>query len=623
MESIKNGLLRFFKKTWEIIKAYFRKDNVIISLVLTLLIQAAALCLMESFYYKVSDISLPKYLYNLLFWLIITALFTFVTGRLRWGSFITVLLSGILGTAQYMCMIFRDSPILPWDVLSLGTALSVVGNYEFQMTEQIEKIYLYYALLLGLSLLVTLKIRRKKLLVRSVGAALSILLCLGYSGLSQVTEFQEAIDYYPYLFTPKAVYKRNGFAFSFTSLLKYVNPAAPEGYDPKELEEFAKAYESDSISGYEGEAPNIIVVMDEAFSDLAVLGELVTDTDYMPFFRSLTDNSIKGYTYVSVNGGNTANSEYEFLTGDTMAFLPAGCIPYQQYIKGDYSSLVSQLNDIGFYSTAMHPYNASGWYRDSVYQFFGFTNSYFRSSFGKADLRSYVSDLSCFRRLVSLYNNYDRIEDKPFFNFCITMQNHGGYSDSLDYKNFKHIVTAYTETNSSAVSSYVSLIKYTDNALEFLINYFKHCNEPTVVVFFGDHLPTTFITNPVLRQNGIDPNGEMDIDTFSNLYKVPFLIWANYDIEERYIEATSLNYLSAILCETAELPLTGYQKFLLDLSEKYPAISANFVIDAEGSKKYIHEVENDPDILRYMQLQYNHLFEKKAVLKDFFTLKKQ
>ena len=114
----------------------------------------------------------------------------------------------------------------------------------------------------------------------------------------------------------------------------------------------------------------------------------------------------------------------------------------------------------------------------------------------------------------------------------------------------------------------------------------------------------------------------MDIETFSNLYKVPFVIWANYDIEERYLETSSLNYLSAILCETAGVPLTGYQKYLLDLSKKYPAVSANFAVDAEGSKKYIYQIENDPDINTYMCLQYNHLFEKKKMLEDFFTLKK-
>lgn len=86
--------------------------------------------------------------------------------------------------------------------------------------------------------------------------------------------------------------------------------------------------------------------MDEAFSDLSVLGDFDTNTDYMPFVHSLekgNENTITGYLNTSVCGGNTADTEFEFLTGNTMAFLPVGSIPYQQYIKSKTPSLASYL----------------------------------------------------------------------------------------------------------------------------------------------------------------------------------------------------------------------------------------------------------------------------------------
>ena len=120
--------------------------------------------------------------------------------------------------------------------------------------------------------------------------------------------------------------------------------------------------------------PNIIVIMDEAFSDLSVLGDLETNKDYMPFVHSLqngADNTITGYLNVSVCGGNTADTEFEFLTGNTMAFLPAGSIPYQQYIKDTTPSLASYLKGLGYETYAQHPYNASGWNRETVYPLLG------------------------------------------------------------------------------------------------------------------------------------------------------------------------------------------------------------------------------------------------------------
>ena len=119
----------------------------------------------------------------------------------------------------------------------------------------------------------------------------------------------------------------------------------PEGYTPQIAEEIAEPYggaaaasdseksEEEAVEKDLDTLPNVIVIMNEAFSDLSVFGDFDTDYDYMPFIHSLKDNVIKGNCYVSVKGGNTANSEYEFLTGDSMAFLPAGSVPYQQYLK--------------------------------------------------------------------------------------------------------------------------------------------------------------------------------------------------------------------------------------------------------------------------------------------------
>ena len=162
--------------------------------------------------------------------------------------------------------------------------------------------------------------------------------------------------------------------------MKYLNVKVPDGYDEDAVEAIFDEYK-DVDTGIsktpEDELPSIIVIMNEAFSDLSVLGDFVTNDDVIPFINSLEEDTIKGLLHVSVLGGNTANTEFEFLTGSTMAFLPAGSIPYQQYIDRETPNLTSQLADLGYKTTAIHPYYASGWRRNKVYPLFGFEKSVF------------------------------------------------------------------------------------------------------------------------------------------------------------------------------------------------------------------------------------------------------
>ena len=152
------------------------------------------------------------------------------------------------------------------------------------------------------------------------------------------------------------------------------------------------------------------------------------------------------------------------------------------------------------------------------------------------------------------------------------------------------------------------LLKKTDEAYEYLINYYSKQQDPVMIVFFGDHQPSI--------EMYYDENDEMQ------KYQIPFKIWTNYDIEEQYIEKTSPNYLGAIMTQAAGLPLTGYQKFLLELSEEVPAITVNGYYGSNG-KLYETEDVDSPyydRIHEYNLLEYNSLFDDKNVLRDFFYL---
>ncbi len=526
----------------------------------------------------------------LLFELFMWALF-FLSGSAKLSVRVTAALSMAFGLINHYVMEFRSTPFVPWDIFSIKTAAGVAGNYDFAPGVRVSVVTVLFILVIILARFLDLK-WKKKLLIRLPVAAVGVAALCFFSGLLQSESFQTANYLYPYLFTPAYMTKVNGMAVTFVMDMAYVYVDKPQGYSVEECEELLASYQTAAERGEcldESDYPNIIVIMDEAFSDLAVLGEVAASEDYMPFVHLLqqgAENTITGYLNVSVCGGNTANTEFEFLTGDTMAFLPAGSIPYQQYIKGEIPSLTSHLSELDYATYAMHPYNASGWNRDEVYPWMGFEESYFLGDLsGLEYVRSYVSDASDFSKVIEIYEN--KPKDQPAFIFNVTMQNHGSYTTVYD--NFAADISV-DGVDSVALAQYLSLVRLTDEALEELVAYFDNQEEKTIIVFFGDHQPN----NAVAKYISTDETEEKD------RYVVPYVIWANYDIEESTGVETSVNYLAAHVLRAAGVPTSAYQNFLLELEQYYPVYSAVYSECVE---------ENEELLTDYQKLQYYQLFD--------------
>ena len=574
-------------------------------------------------------------MFNILFVYIIEAVLLLITFSPRFACSLTVLICGLVGFAECMVIQFRSLPIMPWDLLSIGTAMSVAGDYKFQFTEKIVWLLIAFVVLtVAAFLLCRSKIKLKfdiriKIAVRIVCVLLCIPMLAGYANVAWNEDFRDDVRYYPYLFTPRAVYKYNGFYFSFVSLLKYMTVDAPEGYDAQALQATAdniSAEGDDSAGNDDGvKNPNVIVIMNESFSDLSVHGDIGLDMGDTPYIDSLEENTIKGQAYVSVKGGNTPNSEWEFLTGNTMAFLPSGSIPYQQYVRDDTENLLSTLKDKGYKTYSIHPYPASGWDRDTVYPMLGIDESYWSNSFTKNDkIRNYVSDAAVYYKIIRLYHEHLGSEE-PFALFCVTMQNHGGFTNFSEFPDqFPSLEEDMDKLplkmkNKESVAGYSSLVRMSDEALGELIEFFKGEDEPTVILMFGDHQPNSTITKPILSYFGIDEETP-DWNVRSDQFIVPFVLWANYDIEEQDGVVTSLNYLNIMLSEAAGFELSAYQSFRKQLQEKYPVITANFCINDRGELFSWDELDMDADadLLLYKQLQYNHSFDTDNTIEGFF-----
>jgi phosphoglycerol transferase MdoB-like AlkP superfamily enzyme len=521
----------------------------------------------------------------------------------------------IIGLANYYVLEFRSAPIMPWDIYSIGTAASVAGNFSYKLEKQPILVIAGFIILIILSSFVNLEIKGsgkwkvKVYIIRAICAFACIGLMCSFTSMLHKDSTITKYKLYDKLFTPSVMSKRDGTAVAFLMELKYISVDKPDGYSAEAASKILASYEDvTEIETVSDNLPNIIVIMNEAFSDPAILGDFETNQDYMPFIHSIMngdiDNTISGYMNVSVLGGNTANTEFEFLTGSSMAFLPQGSVAYQQYLKKEMPSLASHLKELGYQTIATHPYNSTGWNRNTAYPLLGFDTMYFiRDYESPIKIRKYVSDKSCYDKIIDIYETND--SSTPLFVFNVTMQNHSSYTD--DFDNFTPDIEVVGST-SKVLNNYLSLIKISDEAVKYLVDYFSAVDDDTIIVMFGDHQPTNSVISNIWKLNGIDASNLSDEDE-ANRYKIPYFIWCNFDIKTQTLQDTSANYLACKILNTAGIPLNPYEAFLEDLSSEYPILTSIRTEDKDGKS---HETKELMDALNdYAILQYNRLFGRK------------
>ena len=562
---------------------------------------------------------------NCVFFYLIYLFLAFLCGSFRIGYSVASAVFSLIGIANYFVVQFRSSPIVPWDLYSIGTAASVADNYTYSFSWRFVSTFIAFGLLFVLGTRITWKISLP--VIRIIGMILTagLFVCSVYS--LQKKEVKDWLGMDQTLFTPNVRYRNNGFLAAFLGNIHLINVQEPSGYSVRKVEEIVSQTAAGDIQEAALEdfdaskAPNIIVIIDEAFSDLQVRGEFGVDQDYMPYFRSMMEDQTGGHLMVSVKGGNTANSEYELVSGDTMAFLPAGSVVYQQFIRDTIPVIPSQLASLGYATTAIHPYLRTGWERDRVYELIGFEKFLAQEDFIDPQyIRNYISDVSAFDKIIEVMENADPSE--PQFIFEVTMQNHSGYSKEFPGFTEKIHLTdlTYSNVQTAACEKYLTLIYETDLALKHMMEYFEKQEDPTIIVMFGDHQPSDYVTNVVDRLTGYDPDSE-DLEEAQKSFIVPYFIWSNFDLPLEDHELTSLNYVMPDIFAAAGIPMTGYQKYLLGLQEKIPVICAGTYIDAQGAyHSYDEQNELTPLLNTYNILQYNHMTDIDHRVREFFAI---
>lgn len=526
----------------------------------------------------------------------------FIAGRTSISMAICVAAIAIIGVGNYFVVMFRSNPIVPWDIYSFETAMGVADNYVFSVDWALAEHIAMFILMLIVG--VRTNIRLNKKILRPI---LTVAMCIpAYFYISYLWQdnLERNTGLNDTLFNAKYMHSKDGFFVSFILDIHFLQIEEPKNYSDEYALSLLNEQEVEKVETPE-ELPDIIAIMDETFSDPAVLGEFETNKDYMPFVHSIlrgeVANTISGYTDVSVLGGNTANSEFEFLTGNSMAFFPNGSVPYLQYIRDGISTIVPQLEEYGYTTYGTHPYRAKGWNREFIYDLMGFDYRYFQGSFPFEDkLRNYVSDEADFKSILEWRNN----TEGPFFMFNVTMQNHSNYGG--DFDNFDpQIVAKFKNTYSNKyLNKYLSLMYETDQDVASLLSELSQSDRKTIVVFWGDHQPNDYVVRPIYKEYGLDFDNQT-YEQQQQRQKTPFFIWANYDIQEQTNVEISLNYLNILLFETAGLQLDEYQTFRKNLWQgQIPMMNAVGYRNDDGD---LVEYDDAPEEIQNLLNEYQNI----------------
>ena len=534
------------------------------------------------------------------------------------GVILGVLFFTVIGIAQYFVVLYKGSPILPSDIFALGTAAAVSGGYDLIITKDVLWLLVACAIVIFLMEFITPVVEFSgKRCAPAIAANVVCALVVGGSaaGFLGRVDLAETFGTDKAIWQPLVAYKTQSFMPSFLTLAQQMRLQPPAGYARDTAErleaEYAASYEAtlteasaEVAAQFDEARPTVIAIMNESFSDLSAMDGLGVGYQGPTCLKSLGDAAFTGDLAVSVHGGGTANSEFEFLTGNSMAHLGVAFYPYSTFNLSRVESLPRQFAELGYKTTAIHPNLASNWSRDKAYAELGFDEFLDINAFEGAEwFHAGVSDAATYDKMLELL----REDDSPQFIFDLTMQNHGGYtagdvSQTLPLYDFP----AADASLDAQMNEYLTCVERSDLALAAFIEELRTLDRPVVVLFFGDHQPGISSS----FNDAMYP-AENEITHAERIYTTTYAIWANYDIvgndQISARDDMSVNALGAKLMEVIGAPLTDYQKATLASRAAVPAINSVGYRGSDGLWSDLAaddrlETVNDLETLQYLNL---------------------
>ena len=372
-------------------------------------------------------------------------------------------------------------------------------------------------------------------------------------------------------------YAANGFVGAFTINVLNMGIERPEGYSRDTILALLEGFDHTPATE---EYFDVIVVLSESFFDVRTLPGVEFSINPLANFDEIITrpNAFSGLVYTTALSGGTIRPEFDILTGLTTDFLPSGSIPYE-FLRGPMTTYVSHYQDAGYRTIALHPFTERFYMRHMAYPLLGFDKFLGYEQLTQLfdfeyDMIGNVTDISFFESM-RYYLDAALDDNEPIFMFAITMQNHQPFPP-VPAEDIRIQVTSdmLSDAVLSSVKSFTHGLADADTMLGMLVDYIDNRDRPTIMLFFGDHLPNLGGHLAAFTQTGLLTPGELHTpEARAIMYSTPFIIYANRELAPilpNLDNHISTYYLLSIMAYQTGFHRTPYMNLLLDYFRRIP-----------------------------------------------------
>lgn len=444
--------------------------------------------------------------------------------------------------------------------------------------------------------------------------ALALPLLAGFASIMDYREqswTRDRLGIIPIIWDQAENYRHNGFLLAFALNLPMASIASPAGYGAEAID--AIPARMPAIAGKSSGRPDVIMVMSESLWDPTRLANVTLSPDPLAWLR----NKQSGNVFSPEFGGMTANVEFEALTGFSNAFLSAGSIPYQQYIRGSLPSLATFFRGEGYTTLALHPFQGWFWNRDAVYNHLGFQAFLSEENLPAFSKRgTFAADADFTEEMMRQADGLDQ----PFFMFAVTLQGHGPYEPHRYAQDTVAVEGPLSDAARATVSTYAQGVREADESLRRLMEWAKRRKRETIIVFFGDHLPplgAAYVQSGTMPTEVPSRNAAPDV--LQKGRETPLMIWSSRAGVKR-AGTVSPSFLPYFTLKMAGFEHPYYTGVLGLTHEKYAVIDRHMLLKRDGSPvvDWNRDGREDATIRNLRLIQYDVMFGKGHSLDRFF-----
>ncbi|HJB24338.1 MAG TPA: LTA synthase family protein [Candidatus Jeotgalibaca pullicola] len=511
--------------------------------------------------------------------------FYFLTVSNAFSSVVLLFFTTIIGIGTQQKSLYRGEPLYPSDIYFLKDFTFLLEMVDVGIVISI--VVVFIALIA--SLVLYFKKRRKPHLTKNlkitriVSFAVTTLLLFYIYQFNQPGNKVKAIfnDHVEWIsYSQERNYSQNGVVSGLMYNLKSPAVNRPDGYSKEKIQELFEKYSNeanainstrtDSLSDY-----NFVFVMNETFSDPLRIEGMSISEDPMPLYRELIKSNVSGQALSQGYGGGTANIEFEALTGISLEPLSSNITTPFIQLSGqmkDLPTIVDTMKENNLNLTAIHPYNTTMYKRLENYQSLGFDNYLFQDDMkytDRIDENTFISDEAAYKEVLEVINSS---EEKDFVHL-VTMQNHKPFVHKYEDVEF----TVEGAPYNLEVAHYAKGIQYSDYALDQFLREIDTLDEKTIVVFWGDHLPS-FYGNELFERNG-----------HVTMHETPLMFYTNFSEDTRDIGTISPMFFIVHVLEQANAPVSPFVALLQKLEVVLPAFEKGIYLERETKLQYDRE----------------------------------